>query len=362
MLRLKLRICTNRKRIIICSIIAVIILISLFFSNKIEILLSFKPNLKPIQAENDLEIHYLDIGQADCTLIRLPNDETVIIDTGISSKQKTLKTYLDKIFLKKNKTINHLILTHSDSDHTGNTNFLIDHYNVLNVYIPHESITNLLDIENEEDKEYFDILNKINQNEKGINVITNLDNVEIKNNITGEVYLDWLYPNTEINSTTNDYSPIIEIGFKERYTLFCGDVSIEAENICILNNIMKDVDVLKVAHHGSDKSTGEVFLETINPEYAIISVGKNNVYDFPASNLLNRLYNYNINLYNNIMRTDKNGNIIQLVDSDGNLKFHFVKDMDYYSFSKWYMPVIVFLIVDFFVAINLKRVKKKKSY
>jgi len=359
---LKLRITTNRKRIIICSIIAVIILISLFFSNEIEIFLRFKPNLKPFEVKNDLEIHYLDIGQADCTLIRLPNNEIVIVDTGVKSKQKTLKTYLDKIFLKKEKTINHLILTHSDSDHTGNANFLLDNYKILNVYMPHESILDLLDVENKQDKEYIDLLHKINEKKNDINIVTNFDNVEIKDDKTGEIYLDWLYPNTEINSTTNDYSPIIEISYGKRYTLFCGDVSIDAENVCMFNNIMRDVDVLKVAHHGSGNSTGETFLENIRPEYAVISVGKDNVYDFPDDQLLNRLYNHNINLYNNIMRTDQNGNIIQFVDKGGNLDFYFISNINKYSFSKWYMVVLIFLVVDFFAAINLKRRKKKKSY
>ena len=362
MMRLKLRICTNRSRIIICSIIAVIILISLFFSNNIEIWLGFKPNLKPSQMEGDLEIHYLDIGQADCTLIRLPNNEIVIIDTGVKSKQKTLKTYLNKILLKGSNKIDHLILTHSDSDHIGNTKFLLDNYNVVNIYVPHESIIDLLDDDNQQDRESKEILQNIYTNERNINVIINSKDVEIKDVKTGDVYLNWLYPNTEVVSNTNDYSPIIEISYKQRHTLVCGDVSIDAENICMMNNIMKDVDVLKISHHGSANSTSEVLLETIDPEYVIISVGKNNVYNFPASDLLNRIYNYDINLYNNIMRTDKNGNIVQLVEGDGNLKFHFIKNINYYSFSHWYMVVIVFLIVDFFAAINLKRINKKKSY
>ena len=132
-MRLKIKIFYNPKRIIICSVFAVIILISLFFSNELEILFKFKPDLKKIEVENDLEIHFLDVGQSDCTLIRLPNNETVIIDTGISYKEKIVEKYLKKVFLKKSKYIDHLILTHSDIDHIGNTEFILKNYNVNNI-------------------------------------------------------------------------------------------------------------------------------------------------------------------------------------------------------------------------------------
>lgn len=362
MMRLKIKIFYNPKRIIICSVLAVIILISLFFSNELEILFKFKPNLKKIEVEKDLEIHYLDVGQADCTLIRLPNNETVVIDSGTSYQEKVLERYLSKVFLKKSKTIDYLILTHSDVDHIGNIMFLLDNYKVKNIYLPHSSIINLLDESDLSDKVYLDIINKVNNLyiNNNINVFTNFDNLEIKDYKTGEVYLDWLYPNTEVNLTTNDYSPIIEICYKNKLTLVCGDASSDAENICMLNNVMKDIDVLKFAHHGSNNSVSTSFLETINPEYAIISTGTNNSYDFPSKELLDRVYSFNPELYKNILRTDIEGNIIEHIDSSGNLNFYNIKNINDYSYSKWYILVITLLVIDFYYALNLKRKRKKK--
>ena len=81
------------------------------------------------------------------------------------------------------------------------------------------------------------------------------------------------------------------------------------ENEILTSDI--NVDVLKVAHHGSEYSTNNEFLKRVTPSYAIISVGKNNDYNHPSINTLNRIKNYT----NRIYRTDELGTII--ITSDG---------------------------------------------
>ncbi len=83
-------------------------------------------------------------------------------------------------------------------------------------------------------------------------------------------------------------------------------------------------DLLKVAHHGSDTSTSEVFLKATNPKYAIMSVGKENKYGLPDKRVLNLLKEKNIRLY----RTDESGTIT--VTSDGN-NITFNKDPSSYE-------------------------------
>lgn len=94
--------------------------------------------------------------------------------------------------------------------------------------------------------------------------------------------------------------------------MFTGDASQEEETDLINKNTNVYADVLKIAHHGSKNSTSENFLSKVKPKFAVISVGKNNMYGHPAKELIDRLINRNIKFF----RTDKNGCIS--VFSDGN--------------------------------------------
>ena len=77
--------------------------------------------------------------------------------------------------------------------------------------------------------------------------------------------------------------------------LFTGDTTSEIEKLILKENI--DVDVLKVAHHGSKYSSSLEFLKKATPSYAIISVGKNNSYNHPSSETINNLKKYTNNIY-----------------------------------------------------------------
>ena len=83
-----------------------------------------------------------------------------------------------------------------------------------------------------------------------------------------------------------------------------GDVTMKVENNIIENYKLNNIDVLKVGHHGSKTSSSKKFIESINPKYSIISVGKNNKYGHPNKETLENLKN------SKIYRTDKNGGIM----------------------------------------------------
>ena len=120
--------------------------------------------------------------------------------------------------------------------------------------------------------------------------------------------MEVLSPDEHIITTSiyneNDKSLLIRFNYGELSFLFTGDIEHQAEEYIISNSISSDADVLKVPHHGSSTSGTEDFLEAVSPDYAVISVGKNN-YGHPSDSLIERLNNMGIKVF----RTDYNGNI-----------------------------------------------------
>ncbi len=102
----------------------------------------------------------------------------------------------------------------------------------------------------------------------------------------------------------NDNSSVIYTELNNRKFLFMGDAGVEVEEDLIKKYNMQDIDVLKVGHHGSRTSSSKEFIDEINSEYSIISVGKNNRYGHPNDNVLDNLVD------SQIYRTDQDGSIM----------------------------------------------------
>jgi len=102
----------------------------------------------------------------------------------------------------------------------------------------------------------------------------------------------------------NDNSSVIYTELNNHKFLFMGDAGINVEEDLIKKYNFKDIDVLKVGHHGSKTSSSEKFINEINPKYSIISVGKNNRYGHPNNNVLENLS------YSKTYRTDQDGSIM----------------------------------------------------
>jgi len=102
----------------------------------------------------------------------------------------------------------------------------------------------------------------------------------------------------------NDNSNVIYTELNNHKFLFMGDAGVEVEQDLIEKYNFKDIDVLKVGHHGSKTSSSKNFINEINPEYSIISVGKNNRYGHPNNGVLENLED------SKIYRTDQNGSIV----------------------------------------------------
>ena len=277
----------NRKKLSILSII--ILLLILTFSYKYIITINNTSN-------NNMIIHYIDVWQGDAILIQV-NNKNLLIDSGPSSSRKTLLNYFNKIKVKK---FDYIIATHPHEDHIGNMDTIIKRFNVKNFYAPKVTNTSIT-FENM-------IGSLVDKNLKIRILKKGVKDIDLGNNTSIHIFS----PEENMDSDNlNDYSPIIKIKFLNTSFLFTGDAESTTEQQVLLENSDIKCDILKIAHHGSSTSTSSNFLASANPSVAIISVGKNNTYGHPSSEILSILNLMNITT----IRTDLTGTIV--VTSDG---------------------------------------------
>ena len=222
------------------------------------------------------KITFIDVGQGDSCLIELSYGKgNILIDS-----------YNSIDFLKSEgiSKIDYLVLSHGDSDHAEEAIDVINYFKIKNIIL------------NQGD--FNDIENNILTTAKEKNIYCNnkIDKFSISN-------YDFIFLNTKIYNNENDNSNVIYVNIDGIDLLFMGDAEKEKEKDIIEKYNFDKIDILKVGHHGSNTSSTIEFINRINPNDSIISVGKNNKYGHPDKEALNNLKN------SNIYRTDIGGNI-----------------------------------------------------
>lgn len=274
----------NKKKIFSFVVFLLLSLVSFYFYKEEDFTVS-----------SNLKIYYLDVGQADSTLL-INNGKTMLIDTGNYDDSKFVIGYLNNLGIKK---IDYLIGTHPHEDHIGSMASIIKNFDIDKIYMP-DVVTTTSFFEN--------VLIEVKNKGYFIKTPKEGDSFNLGEAVVDVLYLD----NDEDNF--NDDSIILRVRFGSNKFLFMGDASSKVEERILNKNL--SADILKVGHHGSSTSTSDEFLKYVNPKYAIISVGKNNSYGHPSELVLKRLNDKNIS----ILRTDECGTIV--VESDGNnIKF-----------------------------------------
>lgn len=271
-------------------IILIISIVGIYSKNYIEDSYSYKEEIKEVNDNSSLEIYYLNVGQADSILIN-NNEQTILIDAGNNSDGENIAEFIKKLNIKD---IDILVGTHPHEDHIGGLDNIINNFDIGKIYMP-DVITTTKTFENVIDsidnKNYEITIPKIDEE-------FYLENMKFKILYTGT-------DETDLNNT----SIVIKMTYGTTTYLFTGDATDKTEKKIIDKDIK--VDVLKVGHHGSSYSTTDDFLNIVNPQYAIISVGKDNKYNHPADSTIKKLNKNNITTY----RTDKDGTI--KITSDG---------------------------------------------
>ncbi|MBB2480069.1 DNA internalization-related competence protein ComEC/Rec2 [Bacillus sp. APMAM] len=250
------------------------------------------------------EVNFIDIGQGDSIMIRLPyNRGTYLIDTGgtiqfdvpdWTQKKHPFSVGKDILvpFLKGKgiSKIDKLILTHSDADHIGAAKELAGNIKVNHIYISPNSWKKPL---------MYEILKAFQKENTPITEVKDGFGWKMKD---GSFRIVSPF---NLHYEGNNDSLVMFAIFGGKSWLFTGDLEQEGEQELIKSHHFH-ADVLKVGHHGSKTSTSLPFLESIHPKVAIISVGKNNRYGHPNKEVLERLEENNITIF----RTDLEGEVI----------------------------------------------------
>lgn len=294
----------RRKKISAPSIIAALILIlaSWFFATNQDAPIwdGGIPSADFVDDTRLVSIYYLDVGQGDSTLIRLPSGETILIDAGLSETDDALINRLRQLGVKK---VDHLIATHPHADHIGGMAKVIEDMEIGKFYLPRvadKQVPTTRTYENMLDAAAAKGL-KLTQGKAGMTILQSDD-----------TKLEFLGPVSEKYDDLNDYSIVVKLTFGKRRFLFMGDAEKTSENELLDRTKTLGSDVLKVGHHGSNSSSTAAFLKVVEPKYAIISCGLDNSYGHPHKEVLSRLERIGATVY----RTDLNGTI--LLRCDGN--------------------------------------------
>lgn len=320
--------------------------------------------------DGELQVHFMDVGQGDSILILFPDGKDMLIDCGNKSTGYDFDVTADYLenYLPDGK-LDYLMLTHSDEDHVEYMSDILELYEVSNIFMPDilaepsgtsaaaEELRDEIDALDPEKLAMFDDEGTITTqvyarffvaalSEPNCEIVLNVDPDEDTNSIVitdgtklsdgtydGATYMLTFYcPTEEYYATTdlsdamdlNAVSPVGILEYNDVRIVLTGDSNEINEPIVAerLGNI--DCDVLKVAHHGSESSSLDVFLDAVDCEFAVISCGEGNNHDHPRQEALDRLIEDDMTIY----RTDNNGNIVLTVDETGEMKFTLEREAD----------------------------------
>lgn len=272
-----------------------------------------------ISSEDDffgeIEIHFIDVGQADSTLIKT-EEIVILIDSGYWQRRDVLN-YLEGINVTE---LNLLVGTHPHADHIGQMSLIIENLEVEEIWMSGSEI---------DSNTYRRTYELILEENLGYKEPRSGQRYEFEN-----VKIDILNP-VELTNNIHESCLAMKVSFGDFSVMFTGDVEGKTEREIIernKNSLIEffnkflperykfdnglDVTVYQLGHHGSKTSSTKEFLELMNLEIGIYSAGEGNQYGHPDLEIVEKFNQMNIPLYG----TDEHGTIILYADSNGDFE------------------------------------------
>ena len=235
---------------------------------------------------SSFQIDFIDVGQGDAALVQC-DGHYMLVDGGDSKQSSRIYSIL------KNRSISYLdvmVATHPDADHIGGLSGAL---NCATVGVAYSPVT-------EHDSKTFQSFVKY-LNKQGVSITVPKAGNTFK---IGSATATVLGPRS-LSSESNNNSIVLRIVYGNTSFLLTGDAETDEENSIMNSGQTVKSTVLKVAHHGSNSSSGYRFIREVDPQYAVISVGSDNQYGHPTENVLSRLRDADVKTY----RTDMQGDI-----------------------------------------------------
>lgn len=377
-------------KIVVSILVLAALAVTHLFAEKIETMIGFSETLATHQTtketieNSNYYVSYIDVGQGNSSFVKLPDGKTVLIDGGDKEFGETVADFLNDRNITQ---IDYLIATHSDSDHIGGLNYVLENFEFKHIFRPFQISMNSDNTvyEKEDLKEAYEYMDSNYSNLKISKVTTSIYRTFIKN-IYDETYtiegntleskITVFYDGLKIGGTNyeieffgplkrdveiiisdystetdgfatvgygatnaNDASSIFTLTcFDDKY-LFMGDARFtdsdledrdysEWDFIESLSNAEKskfaEIDVLMLPHHGSKYSTCDELLDLVLPRFVVVSAGVDNKYGHPHSEVLERLTDVRSLENDYLLRTDEMGDVV-FSNVNGELSYYIEK-------------------------------------
>jgi competence protein ComEC len=279
-------------------------------------------------SDGKLVIHFLDVGQGDSAFIIFPHGKTMMVDGGgelsfdrldKEGKRRDLTPGEedDSVFVASSFSIgeavvsrfiwslgltrvDYVLATHADADHIGGLSDVIENLSVRQAIVGHVPTS---------DPVYDSFARAVAQRRVPLSTVKAGENFDIDG-----VRIEVLWPapahGVPVTSANND-SVVLRLVYGSVSFLLAGDIEQDAEGALVASGVDLSADLLKVPHHGSRTSSTEAFLKSVNPRYAVISVGERSRFGHPHATVVSRYVAKGVKLF----QTGLDGTVT--VETDG---------------------------------------------
>ena len=262
-------------------------------------MLAFSEDDGAYRGEGLLTVHYLDVGQSDCTFVEVGGEYTMMIDASDEAHADEICRYVDALGYD---SIDLLVLTHSHSDHIGGAASVLSALVVERVYMTDGTATG-------EDAEHLRRVEEMIE-AHGVERAVAQEGTEFE---LGGLEGCFLAPGDVYFSDENEMSAVLSLRYGEQSFLFMGDAGEAAENMLLRRGADVLATVVKAGHHGSNGSSTQDFVSAARAEYVVFSCGEGNDYGHPSPYAVDRWEAAGARTF----RTDRDSTVIACTDGVG---------------------------------------------